>query len=149
MVAGWSFRPTTNWNLEVNIDWTDWDKVDRSILNEPTGSSYYQFDWQSSFSYCFGITRYLANGFRLSSGYIYSENSGPETWLNPVAPDSDRHIVSLGIGGAVGKIQWDAAYQFAYAPDQAIKNSRFFSTPFEGEYELSTHALSFSVQCSF
>ncbi len=27
MAAGVSFRPTENWNLEVDIDWTDWNHI--------------------------------------------------------------------------------------------------------------------------
>ena len=27
VIVGWSFRPTTNWNFEVNVDWTDWDAL--------------------------------------------------------------------------------------------------------------------------
>src|SRR5439155_2967183 len=38
IVAGWSFRPTTNWNFEVNVDWTDWESLDAVVLKTPSGN---------------------------------------------------------------------------------------------------------------
>lgn len=152
IIAGWSFRPTTNWNLEVNIDWTDWDSLDSVTVNQPISPSTLPFNWQSSFFYEFGVTRYFSNGLRVSGGYIFSENSVPDSSFNPIVPDSDRHVLSVGVGGNAGKFRWDAAYQYGYGPNRTVQgNSLVFPAPSsaDGQYEFNSHALSLSLQYSF
>ena len=152
IVAGWSFRPTTNWNLEVNVDWTDWDTLNTITLNRPSRSVPLPFNWESSFFYEFGVTRYFANGLRVSGGYIFSENSVPDITFNPVVPDSDRHILSVGVGGDMGKFRWDAAYQYAYGPERTIQNSSLVfpvASSANGRYEFHSHAIALSFQYSF
>src|SRR5687767_5412891 len=34
VTAGYSFRPTPAWNLEVNVDWTDWDVVETMVIEQ-------------------------------------------------------------------------------------------------------------------
>jgi len=48
VTGGVPFRPTTNWNIEVDIDWTDWDTVKTAPIDR-VGAL--QLHWQSSFLY--------------------------------------------------------------------------------------------------
>jgi long-chain fatty acid transport protein len=153
IVAGWSFRPTTNWNFEVNVDWTDWDSLDTVTLNQAvSGPVPLPFNWQSSLFYEFGVTRYLANDLRVSAGYIFSENSVPDQNFNPLIPDSDRHIFSVGIGGQFKKIHWDAAYQFAYGPERSVANNVLtfpVASSANGKYEFESHAIALALRYGF
>jgi long-chain fatty acid transport protein len=36
VVAGYAFRPNNKWKFEVNLDWTDWEKVDDITLDFDT-----------------------------------------------------------------------------------------------------------------
>jgi long-chain fatty acid transport protein len=38
ITAGYSFRPTPAWNLEVNVDWTVGDRVSTPVLEQATGN---------------------------------------------------------------------------------------------------------------
>ncbi|MGZ4965506.1 MAG: OmpP1/FadL family transporter, partial [Limisphaerales bacterium] len=94
IVAGYSFRPNTNWNFEFNADWTDWHRLKSLTLSDANTGAQLQslpLDWQSSWMFEFGATRYLENNWHISGGYIYSMNSTPDEHFNPVVPDSDRH----------------------------------------------------------
>ena len=145
VVVGYSFRPTPDWNLEVNVDWTDWDSLNTVTLKKSSGNAPLVFNWRSSFFYEFGATRRFGDGFALSAGYIFSENSVPDATFNPVVPDSDRHIFSIGIGRKQNHLNWDAAYQFAFGPSRDVNNG----TTANGSYQFMSHALIFSIGYQF
>lgn len=143
---GYSFRPTPAWNLEVNVEWTDWDHLNTETVHQTKGADLaLPFNYESSFMYEFGATRTLGNGLRLSAGYIYSENSVPNESFNPLVPDSNRHVLSVGLGQTRGKLSWDLAYQYAYGPHRRIANG----SPADGTYRFQSNALVVSVGLQF
>jgi long-chain fatty acid transport protein len=152
IVLGWSFRPTPAWNLEFNVDWTDWDTLDTLTLSKASGNLYLPYNWQSSFLYEWGVTRYLGQHYSVSAGYIFSGNSIPARNFSPAVPDSDRHLFSVGFGYRGRRWSWDAAYQFAYGPTRDISGSvsaSMIGQSADGRYEYLSHALSLSLGYAF
>ena len=161
LIAGWSYRPTPAWNLEVNVDWTDWSRLQKvDVKSGGTTVSTLPFNWKNSFFYEFGVTRYFDKGWHASAGYIYSENSVPDATLNPIVPDSDRHIFSLGGGRTYQKWRWDVAYQLAYGPSRTVTGNTYtlaptagpgtgIPAPANGTFEFLSHALAVSVGYNF
>ena len=152
-IAGISYRPTPKWNFEFDVDWTDWHQLKTvTISSTPIGAGFgggpvpLNFNWQNSFFYEFGATYYFDNDWHVSAGYIYSENSVSDTSFNPIVPDSDRHIWSLGVGSKYKKISWDATYQLAWGPNRTINVP---GDPANGTYEYLSHAISVSVGYHF
>jgi long-chain fatty acid transport protein len=145
IVLGYSFRPTPDWNLEFNLDWTDWDSLNTLTVRQTSGDVALPFNWESSFMYAFGATRKLPLGFSVSAGYIYSENSVPNESFNPLIPDSNRHVLSVGIGQSLQRFDWQCAYQYAYGPHRRIDNG----TLGNGDYRFQAHALTFSLGYRF
>ena len=145
IIAGYSFRPTPEWNLEFNIDWTDWDSLNTLTLRQSGGDVPLPFNWESSFLYEFGVTRKLPRGLNISAGYVYSENSVPNESFNPLIPDTNRHIVSGGIGQTLDRFNWQLAYQYTYGPHRTIANG----TLANGDYSFKSHAVTFAVGYKF
>jgi len=145
VVLGYSFRPTENWNFEFNWDWTDWDTLNDLVLNQKSGDVILPFGWKSSAFYEFGLTRKFGNGLRASVGYIYSENSSPNATFNPIVPDSNRNIYSIGFGQSLDHVNWDVAYQYAHGPARNIDNG----TTADGTYRFDSHAITFSLGYQF
>ena len=73
--GGISFRPTPNWNIEADVDWTDWNSVDTLALK---GASFFgnpvnlPLNWHSSWFYHFGVSRHLGLNYFVSAGYKLS-----------------------------------------------------------------------------
>src|SRR5690606_10835171 len=110
----YSFRPTPDWNFEFNIEWTDWDRLNAPTLHlSESASAPLVFNYESSFMYEFGVTRKFGNGWSVSAGYIYSENSVPNEAFSPLVPDSNRHVMSVGFGRKYDHFNWFLAYQWA------------------------------------
>jgi len=151
--AGVSYRPNENWNWEVNVDWTDWDAVNQSVLKgTPLGDVPYPFNYQSSFMYEFGVTRYLENGYYVSAGYIYSENSVPSKNLSPLNPDANLHLGSIGVGRKTDEWSWALGYHFAYNGGRKVSGNQSNSLILEtsnGTYDIFNHAVNVSVTFAF
>jgi len=73
-------------------------RSDGSVVKVP-------FDWTRSFIYEVGVTHTIG-AYKLSAGYMYSENSVPTGTFNPVIPDSTRHLFSVGVGRSFGSATW-------------------------------------------
>jgi long-chain fatty acid transport protein len=145
--AGYSFRPTPQWNLEFDLDWTDWDSLNTPVLhNDKTGDVLMPFNWKSSLLYEVGVTRYFNNGLHVSAGYIYNQNSIPDSSFNPLVPDSGRHLFSAGLGGKfLDHYTWDLGYQLIYGPTRTIQ----IGSSVDGSYRLVAHGVCLSLGYHF
>ncbi len=130
-VFGASYRPTPKWNLEVDANYTDWSSFGSTTIKQqpPTvGNPFSQnipvhLDWQASWMYEFGVTRYFDNGWHVSGGYVFNENSVPDKFYTPLAADMDRDFFSLGAGYTGKTFDFDLAYQFGYGPTHTVTGS--------------------------
>jgi long-chain fatty acid transport protein len=148
VIAGYSFRPTTNWNIEVDIDWTDWDTINTPVLKQPSGDVALPLQWESSWAIEAGVTRYFDNGLHLSAGYVFIENSTPTKTYDPLIPDQDLHVFSAGMGGEIHRFNWDLTYQFSYGPGRNVSGS-VYGPSVAGDYTFVAHGISVSVGYRF
>ncbi len=148
VAAGYSFRPTTNWNFEADANWTDWTDL-RTVDVNPQAAlgDNLAFNWHPSWMFDFGATRYLGDGWRLSGGYMYSMNTVPDADFNALVPDSDRHIFSIGVGKKYAKWSWDVAYQLGWGPSHSVGTDNF--PPANGSYDFLSHAISINIGYHF
>jgi long-chain fatty acid transport protein len=162
VVGGVSWRPTPKWNLEFDANYTDWSSFDQTAIhqsNPPPGlrpTVPVNFNWRASWMYEFGVTRYFDNGWHVSAGYCFSENSVPDSYYTPLAADMDRHFFSVGTGYKGRHLNFDVAYQFGYGPEHTVSGSKPASTPgqitgqnADGKYDFYSHAVSISVGWHF
>lgn len=147
VTLGVSYRPTENWNLEFDIDWTDWDTLDKIVFHGNTGGpTPLVLNYRSSFMYELGITRKLGEKWFASAGYIYSENSSPDPHFNPLLPDSDLHLVSAGFGRKGARWDWAIGYTFAFNLDREVKGN---ASGADGTYRTMNHAVNISTTLKF
>lgn len=160
---GVSYRPTTNWNVEFDADYTDWSVLD-SVLIRQMGATPFpvrqnipvQLQWQASWIFSAGATRYLADGWRVSGGYVFNQTSVPDDFYSPLAADVDRHFVAVGLGHRGRRFDFDVAYQFGYGPAHTVAGSQPASQPglfsgqrADGTYDFVSHALMVTVGWRF
>jgi len=140
IAGGISFRPTPDWNIEVNVDWSDWEVVDSAKI-EHFGAL--PLNWNSSFFYHAGVTRKIGKGYYVSCGYFFSEASTPENDYTPLVPDTDLHVGSIGLGRQGQRWSWAVAGQLIGGGFRKIDEAR--DPTVNGSYRLFTPALSFSI----
>ena len=145
---GASYRPNENWNIEVNVDWTDWD-----IVNTPTfegtasGTIPLPLKWKSSFLYEIGATRYLHNGYYVAAGYFFSGNSTTDENFTPIVPDSDLHVGSIGFGYKGEHWRWAVSGQLIAGPARDITKN--VNPSVNGSYQWFNQAVNVSVGYQF
>lgn len=158
VISGISYRPTPKWNLEFDADYTGWSQLDTINVNQSAGfppllpqTVPITLQWESSWYYEFGATRYLGNGWSISAGYIYNENSVPDAHYNPLVADLDRHFLSIGTGFKGKRYDFDVGYQFGYGPTRTVTGSAASVTgqTADGRYEFFSHALVLSLGMHF
>jgi long-chain fatty acid transport protein len=163
LAGGVSWRPTPKWNFEVDADYTDWSCVGQLTIQQ-NGTPPFPVQknipvnmyWQGSWLLSAGATRYLDNGWHVSAGYAYNQNSVPNDYYSPLVADMDRHFVSFGVGRKGRRFDFDVAYQFGYGPDHTVAGSVPSSQPglFSGEtadgtYHFISHAVIVTVGWRF
>lgn len=148
IIFGYSYRPNERWNLEFNLDWTNWDRVDSLALQTAIPLPAYQLNWESAFIWELGATRYLDHGWHLSAGYTFVENAVPDAELLPIVPDSDRHFLAVGIGQTLDHVSWMLAYQQAFDDGRSVAGSGQSPT-LNGEFDLDSQAVTFSLNVKF
>jgi long-chain fatty acid transport protein len=148
VTAGISYRPTPKWNVEFNVDWTDWDTLN-TINFEGTamGTVPFPLNWESSFLYEFGVTRYLDNGYYVAAGYFFSENSTPDEYFTPVVPDTDLHVASVGVGYKGEKWRWALSGQLITGAWREVNNSVYPNV--NGRYQWFNQAINLSLGYRF
>lgn len=163
VVFGASYRPTPKWNLEFDADYTDWSSFGTVTIQQGAVPPFpvqqdipFTLRWEPSWAYKFGVTRYFDNGWHVSAGYVFSENSVPDTYYTPLAADLDRHFFAVGTGFKGKRLDFDVAYQFGYGPARSVTGSTPSSQPAEfagqtadGEYDFISHALLVTVGMHF
>ena len=164
-VFGISYRPTPKWNLEFDANYTDWQSfgtvtIEQSPprVNNPLVQNIpVNLDWQASWMYEFGVTRYFDNGWHVSGGYVFNENSVPDTYYTPLAADLNRNFFSLGTGFKGKRFDFDIAYQLGFASKNTVSGStsstiaisRSSGENANGTYGFSSSALIVSVGMNF
>ena len=161
---GVSFRPTPKWNLEFDADFTDWDSLGQLTIRQeqPATPSGLQQNipvnlyWRSSWNFSVGVTRSFDNGWHISGGYLFNQNSVPDNYYSPLAADLDRHFFTVGIGRTGKRIDFDLTYQFGYGPAHTVTGSQPSSTPgfsanqnADGTYKFISHAVLVSAGIHF
>jgi long-chain fatty acid transport protein len=151
-VFGVSYRPTPKWNLEFDADYTDWSTLGTVNFNQ-TSAPFLAFskplDWESSWYFEWGATRYFDNGWHVSAGYIFNENSMPDANYSPLVTDLDRHFLSVGVGHKGKSFDFDIAYQFGFGPTRTVSGATGPSAPANGDYTFISHAVSVSAGWHF
>ncbi|HUA67869.1 MAG TPA: outer membrane protein transport protein, partial [Candidatus Saccharimonadales bacterium] len=155
-VFGVSYRPTPKWNLEFDADYADWSSLGTLTIHQntpppilPLSDVPVTLDWESSWYFEWGATRYFDNGWHVSAGYIFNENSVPDANYTPAVADVDKHFFSIGIGRTGKKLDFDIAYQFGYGPTRNVSDATGSSLPARGDYTFISHAVSASIGWHF
>ncbi|MCX7886876.1 MAG: outer membrane protein transport protein [Verrucomicrobiae bacterium] len=153
VAVGYAFRPTKRWKLEVDVEWTNWDTLSVCRLHSPNPyvtadpRSTVAFNWKDSFYYEFGTQYELNDNWSLLAGYIFSENTVPDSTYSPVLPDSDRHVFSVGAGFRSPRLAVTLIYQYSHSADRTVTGSPGGLS--DGEWKSDGHAVMLTSTLKF
>lgn len=153
VVSGVSWRPTSNWNFEFDAEYMGWSALQSVNINQaspspivPLSSVPVPLDWQSSWYFEWGATRYFKKSWHVSAGFIFNENSVPNTYYTPAVTDMNKYFISAGVGYQGKRFDVDVAYQFGFGAT-AVGNDT--SPAADGSYQFLSNALAVSAGWHF
>ncbi len=143
---GYAYRPCKEWVLEANIEWVNWEELNTLTLSKGSGDVAIPFNWNSNFIYSVGATRFFDNGWNVSAGYNFIENSQPDATFNPGISDANRHWLNVGFGREWETFKLNFAYQYAFS-DRNVTGSPYGLA--DGNYKSRFHGLMASCEWQF
>ena len=161
VVCGLSYRPTPKWNLEFDADYTDWSSfgtitIQQAYISPLPDPPTLTLNWQSSWMYEFGVTRYFDGGWHASTGFVFNENSVPNAYYTPLVADMDRYFFAVGAGHKGKHLDFDVAYQLGYGPPHTVTGStpstiggQIAGQSADGTYKFISHAVLVTVGLHF
>lgn len=149
LAVGLSTTYIKNWTFEFDLYWVDWATMDTLLINYhnplPPDQPIIR-NWKDVFFYSLGARYQLNESIVLRGGYMFRNTPVPESTLDPLIPDADNHIVTVGAGYQRGGLSVDAAYMAVIYEDRTTnKNIR----PFNGTYESSCNLIGLNLQYLF
>ena len=145
---GFAFSPNENWDLELDVIRTGWDRFKALSVNfetTPAASFVREQNWENSNSYRFGVNHNATEHWDVRFGAVYDENPQPVESVSPLLPDSDRIGGSLGTGFHSGPFTVDWSLLVLHFKDRDTQGSN--AEGFNGLYQ--TDALLWSVNLGY
>lgn len=87
--------------LELDVDWTEWSRLERltfTLPNDPTFSQNLEQRFDDALAYRLGLVVSTRTGTEFRFGVAVEETPQPETTLGPFLPDAERNVLAVGIG---------------------------------------------------
>ncbi len=125
VAVGYAFWPVPKLKLEADVEWTDWQPLKKLVLHAPGSEANGEtipFNWMASFYYEFGAQYQVDKHWTVRGGYIYSEDSVPNSSFSPSVPDSNRQVFSVGLGYTATRFTIDLVYQYTLSADRTVNN---------------------------
>ncbi len=130
--AGIAFTPVEDLVIEIGARWEDWSSTDelKVDLDYPVlgqTSDITPRDWKSTWSYNLGGQYQINESFSISAGYLFGENAVPESTFEPLIPDTDAHLFTLGAEWKTGA--WTISGAFGYEHHDKRKKDNALGDP--------------------
>ena len=158
LAVGLSTNYIKNWTFEFDLYWVDWATIDTLLINYRTETALLQDqniirNWKDVFFYSLGARYQLNESMVLRGGYMFRNTPVPESTFDPILPDADQHIVTIGAGYRRGGLDIDLAYMALFYNDRSIRatdpNTGLPIGGRNGEYESFVSVIGVNLQYVF
>lgn len=123
LAVGLSTTMIKNWTFEFDFYWINWstfNKISADFKNPDTPDVIIPRDWHDSLFYSLGAKYQLNKSIVLRGGYMFRNTPIPSKTFDPILPDADNHIVTIGAGYTRGGLSIDLSYMALIYKDRVI-----------------------------
>jgi long-chain fatty acid transport protein len=142
------------------VRWEDWESTDDLTieLDQPVvgqSENIIPRNWNSTWTYNIGGQYRLTETVALNAGYLYGKDCVPDSTFEPLIPDSDAHLFTLGTDLRFGSWTVSGAFGYEHHEDRSKDNtigdplsgdSKFTAN---GDYENDIYLIALSVGYKF
>ncbi|MBE7546130.1 OmpP1/FadL family transporter [uncultured Candidatus Kuenenia sp.] len=161
--VGITYRGIDRLTLETGLRWEGWSSFDELKINldQPVAgskTSVTEKDWKDTYSVNLGAKYQINKTFALLAGYLYSGNPVPDKTFDPIVPDANTHLITLGTNIKFKQFRIDIAYGYQRLegrsknnslddnPSDSLVNS---ATSASGKYDSDLHLIGISLVYNF
>jgi long-chain fatty acid transport protein len=145
LALGYGIDLTDRLTLGFDFKWSannSHDDIPLRSSNPALPQNSIPLKWKNSIDLGTGVTYKFNEAWCMRAGYLFSENSMPDSTYTPAIPAYDRHIFSLGLGWRGKRNRIDATYGFIFNPDRSVRGAN--NPAFNGTYRHQWHVLNLS-----
>ncbi|GFO70677.1 OmpP1/FadL/TodX family outer membrane transporter [Geomonas limicola] len=153
---GVAWMPTDKLTLEFDATRTGWSSFDKLDIHfdSPQFAAFNGHgdprNWKDVWAYKFGAQYAVTPQLDLRAGYSFDTSPVPDSTVDPLLPDSDRHSFSIGSGIHSGTTTLDLAYMWVHFTDRKVNNQDLGSLRGEnGTFKSDAHLLAASITVKF
>lgn len=161
--AGICYKGFDRLTLETVLRWEGWSsfdelKVDFDHPIAGSNESITEKDWQDTYSVSLGAKYQLRDWVALLGGYLYGGNPVPDRTFDPIVPDANTHLFTVGTSLKLKKFKIDLAYGYQKLEGRSKNNSVDDNssdgllnavTSANGKYETDLHLFGISLTYNF
>ncbi len=153
--TGVAAKVTDDLTMEIGARWEDWDSNDKMVLDVELGTDItLTRNWHSTWAYNIGGNYRLNEKMAINFGYLYGENAVPDSTFEPIIPDSDVHLFTIGTDLSCG--QWTLSGAFGYEYHDSRRKTNLVGDPLgtpgyeaTGDYEADIYLVGLSLGYKF
>lgn len=152
VALGYGWDVTEKLTLGMDFKWSANSSHDDIPLETSDSSAWLPqqsvpLNWKNSIDLGMGATYAVCKNWKVRTGYLFSENSMPDSTYTPSIPAYDRHIFSLGLGWEGKRNTVDLTYGFIWNPGRTVREASVAA--FNGRYKHQWHVLALSITHKF
>lgn len=163
VTLGYSFKPTSKWTINFDLEWTDWSNYKQQTTSYPdvtnptqqgvlaTGNPQAR-GWHSVWSESLGVQYAVTEKFRLRTGYAHHQTPVPESTFDTQFADANSDSVTVGLGYDItSRLSLDIAYVAAFYQSRDVVNttSNSLGAYLSGKYREFVNIGTMSVKYKF
>jgi long-chain fatty acid transport protein len=159
--VGYGIQVLDSLKLEANVEWIQFSSYEELSLDaaennlllhpegdpNPTGPLVLEQDWNDIWTVGLSADWHLAEAWFLRGGYLYLPTPIPDRTFSPTLPDSNRHVLTAGVGFRHGHHAVDAAYALSLFEDRGVDNN--VNPAYNGDYSFRSHLFGLSYAYAF
>jgi long-chain fatty acid transport protein len=140
--------------LEFDFTWLNWSSTEAIVFDFDNTTALtsqdktLSRDWSNSVIVQIGAEYQINPDLMIRGGYIFDQTPVPDKTLDPVLPQADKNIYTVGAGYRINAISFDISYAYLMSEDRTTTNS-IHDFPTNGHYATTTQILAFSSGYSF
>ena len=132
VTTGLCYEPNERLTIEFDVIWVDWSVYDKldikfdkkvpAIMKKNTAPKIRNY--HDTYDFCFGISYKPTDALTLRAGYLYDPSAVPEENNDPILPDADKNIYTMGIGYKRNKLSFNILNYLVFYRDRNVRNNR-------------------------
>lgn len=143
--AGYGLQLTDDIQVEMLVEWLQWSVNDVQPLEAGLISMPQNNDWNDTFTFGLGGSWNITDALVARAGYSFLETPIPDNTITPLLVDTDRHVISAGLGYSFGPNTLELSYAFSIYEDRTSPVTG--SAP--GAYEIDSNLVGMTYSLNF